>query len=202
MNVVSPFGSPGLPVLLAAAGIPERFRDRTLESYGANCEGTGTAKRFAVDFVERFDESRGRGAMLLGNVGTGKTHLACAICRQLLVDKPTRKIMYASVQRAVRRIKETWGKGSGESEAQAIEALARPDLLILDEVGVQFGSETERSLLFDVLNERYERRRATIFISNHNRDEVAAFLGARVIDRMREDDGALIVFDWESHRGR
>ncbi len=77
-----------------------------------------------------------------------------------------------------------------------------PDLLILDEVGVQFGSDTEKLILFDVLNERYERRRPTILMTNLTLEEVADFLGDRIIDRLREDGGEFIPFDWESHRGK
>lgn len=56
-------------------------------------------------------------------------------------------------------------------------------------------------LLFDVLNERYERRKPTLMLSNLTAQEVAAYLGERVMDRLREDGGRVIVFDWESHRG-
>lgn len=85
-----------------------------------------------------------------------------------------------------------------------------PDLLILDEVGVQFGSDTERLLLFDILNERYERRRPTILMSNLALDDaeeggrvvpgIKSYLGERVFDRLREDGGQSVVFDWPSHR--
>lgn len=75
-------------------------------------------------------------------------------------------------------------------------------MLILDEVGVQFGSEAEKLILFDVLNERYERCKATILLSNLTATEVKDYLGERVMDRMREDGGKVVVFDWESYRGR
>jgi DNA replication protein DnaC len=65
---------------------------------------------------------------------------------------------------------------------------------------VQFGSDTEKLLLFDILNERYERRRPTILMSNLPRDEVSSYLGERVFDRLREDGGEFISFTWESYR--
>ena len=77
-----------------------------------------------------------------------------------------------------------------------------PELLILDEVGVQFGSETEKLMLFDVLNERYEKRKPCVLLSNLAIDDVKAFLGERVFDRLREDGGEAVAFDWESYRGR
>ena len=109
--------------------------------------------------------------------------------------------IFTTVMKAIRRVKETWNKNSEESETQAIDAFIWPDLLVLDEIGVQFGSETEKQLLFDILNERYEKRKPTILISNLPLKEVVAFIGERVFDRMKEDSGQSLVFNWSSHRG-
>lgn len=183
--------------------IPDRFRDRTLGSYVATTEGQKRALEFARAYADDFAEvaKSGRGALLIGKPGTGKTHLAVGIALQVMQDK-TRKALFMTVMRAIRSIKDTWRKESEIGEAEAIDSLVKPDLLILDEVGIQFGSEAEKLLLFDVLNERYERRRPTLLLSNLSAPEVAAYLGERVMDRMREDGGQVVVFDWESHRGR
>jgi DNA replication protein DnaC len=180
------------------AGVPPRFRDRTLASYRADCDGRRAALRWATEFVEAFEGAAGASALLIGKPGTGKTHLAAGIAMQLLEDG--RSVRFCTVQRAVRRVKATWARGASETEEQAIAALATPDLLVLDEVGVQFGSDYEHNLLFDVLNERYEAQRATLLLSNLDADEVKSILGERVLDRMREDGGRVIVFDWESFR--
>jgi DNA replication protein DnaC len=100
----------------------------------------------------------------------------------------------------VRRVKDTWSDDRVETEKQAIQALASVHLLILDEVGVQFGSPFEENLMFDVLNSRYENRLPTILISNLTSEKAATFLGERVVDRLREDGGSVVVFDWQSHR--
>lgn len=109
-------------------------------------------------------------------------------------------VYYSTVQRAMRRIKDTWNRDSAELEGDAIRAMTGPDLLILDEIGVQFGSDTEKNLTFDLLNERYERLKPTLLLSNLAKEDVARFLGERVMDRLREDGGRVITFDWESHR--
>jgi DNA replication protein DnaC len=41
----------------------------------------------------------------------------------------------------------------------------------------------------------------TILISNLAIGPLAEFAGDRVIDRMKENGGKLVVFDWKSHRG-
>ena len=101
---------------------------------------------------------------------------------------------------AVRSVKETWRPGSEHSERKAIGRFYEPDLLILDEVGVQFGSEAEKIILYDIINGRYERVLPTILISNLPEAELGAYLGDRVLDRMSEGGGVTLAFDWPSKR--
>jgi DNA replication protein DnaC len=185
---------------IGEAGIPERFRDRRLATYKAKLPGQQRALDFAKAYTADFDEicQTGRSALFIGLPGTGKTHLAVGI--GLEVMQRGRTVLFTTVMRAVRRVKDTWGRGSRESESEAIAGLVFPDLLILDEVGVQFGSDTEKVLLFDILSQRYDRRRPTILMSNLPLDEVSAYLGERVFDRLREDGGEFISFTWESYR--
>ena len=182
------------------SGIPERFQNRTLNTFKAENDGQRYALNFASSFADSLlqAEKTGRGAIFIGMPGTGKTHLAVGVGMRLL--KQGRPVLFCTVMRAIRRIKDAWGKGAEESESQAVAALVYPDLLILDEVGVQFGTETEKNLLFDVLNERYERRKSTLLLSNLPLDQVRAYLGERVFDRMREDGGEVVPFGWESQR--
>lgn len=182
--------------------IPERFHDRTLKNFVANTPGQVNALRFATKYADEFDAvmKSGRCAMFIGAPGTGKTHLAAGIALRLM-HRDRRSVLFTTVMRAIRSIKDTWTKGSTVTETQAIEALVYPDLLILDEVGVQFGSETEKLMLFDVLNERYEKRKPCLLLSNLSMEDVKAYLGERIFDRLREDGGEAVAFDWESHRG-
>lgn len=188
---------------VVGAGIPERFRSRSLANFIADSDGKRKALNFAIEYSERFSEEAyqsGRSAIFIGKPGTGKTHLAVSI--GLAAMAAGHSVMFCTVMRAIRRVKDTWSKGSQENETQAVEALVFPDLLILDEVGIQFGSETEKMILFDVLNDRYEQRKPCLLLSNLPLQEVRVFLGERVFDRLREDGGEVIPFDWESHRGR
>lgn len=186
---------------IGESGIPERFQNRTLHTFKAETEGQKYALDFAVAFSGQvMQERKGRSAIFVGMPGTGKTHLAAGIGLRLL--RNGHPVLFSTVMRAIRRIKDTWARGSAESESEAVAALVYPDLLILDEVGLQFGSDTEKSLLFDVLNERYERRKSTLLMSNLPLAEVRDYLGERVFDRMREDGGQVVPFGWESHRAK
>lgn len=187
---------------LGEAGIPPRFQDRSLRRFVAHTPQQEKARAFAERYADGFDVIResGRCALFIGRPGTGKTHLAVGIGLRVM-HRDGRTVLFTTVMRALRRVKDTWGSGRKESESQAVAALVFPDLLILDEVGVQFGTETERLILFDILNERYEKRRPTILLSNLTLKEIQQYLGERVFDRLREDGGEVVVFDWESWRG-
>lgn len=187
---------------LGRAGIPERFMACSFGGYVVEHEQQQQALDAAVAYADDWARVRavGRGSIFLGNVGTGKTHLAVAIGKQVM-HKHGASVLFISVQRAIRSIKDTWARGSAVSESQAVAVLTFPDLLILDEVGVQHGSDYERQVMFDVLNERYETRKPTLFLSNKTIDEVRAVLGERVMDRLREDGATVVPFGWASSRG-
>ena len=186
---------------IGGSGIPPRFQDRSLENFKATTEAQQRALTAAQEYVSGFAEilTTGRSVIFTGRPGTGKTHLAAAIGMALL--KENRKVLFTSVLRAVRRVKDSWRRDSNETETDAIRAMVEPDLLILDEVGIQFGSETEKLLMFDILNERYENRRPLILLTNLPVKDAQAYLGERIFDRLREDGGQHIPFDWESYRG-
>lgn len=188
---------------IGGAGIPERFQDRTLDNFKAENSAQRHALQVARDYAMGFDtgaNKTGRSLLFIGKPGTGKTHLAVGIGMHLLGKR--RPVLFTTVQRAIRRVRDTWSRDSHETESQAVATLVQPDLLILDEVGVQSGSDFEKHLLFDILNERYEKRRPSLLLSNLELDDVRGYLGERVFDRLREDGGEAVPFDWVSHRGR
>ncbi|MFC4729495.1 ATP-binding protein [Coralloluteibacterium thermophilus] len=187
--------------LFGCSGIPARFADRSLTNYVASTDGQKRALKIAERFVDSFlsGDVRGASLVLAGKPGTGKTHIACGIGRALIGELYT--VQFMTVLRAIRHIKETYRRDSDRSETDAIRDLTRPDLLILDEVGAQVGSEHEKMLMFEVINERYQECRSTILISNLTGDELSEFLGDRAMDRFREA-GGIVAFDWPSFRGK
>ena len=184
---------------IKGAAIPERFKDRTLDSYIAKTTGQKDALAFAKEYAENFDQvlKTGRSCIFVGKPGTGKTHLAIGIALSIMQHQQS--ALFVTVQRLIRRVKDSWYTKE-ETESEVIDAYASPDLLILDEVGVQFGSEFEKQVLFDVLNERYENLKPSILLSNIPSEQLSDYLGERVTDRLRENKGRMIGFNWDSYR--
>ena len=184
------------------AGIPARFADRHFADYAATIPGQRIALGVCRAFADAFPEKvkAGSSLVLTGSPGTGKTHLACAVANEVM-EQHLASALFATVASALRYVKDTYRKDSERSERDALRRLTSPDLLILDEVGVQLGSEHEKLLMFEVLNTRYQELRPTILISNLSGAELETFLGQRVMDRYREC-GSVLAFDWDSYRGR
>lgn len=188
--------------LLHDSGIPARFAARDFDGYVATAPGQKIAASVCRAYAEKWPEKSASGASLVltGLPGTGKTHLACAIASHV-ISAHLASAVFLPVASMLRLIKETYRKDSLRTEQQVIDSLLSPDLLILDEVGIQVGSDHEKLLMFEVLNDRYQELRPTILISNLTADELEAFLGPRIMDRYREC-GSVLAFDWQSFRGR
>jgi DNA replication protein DnaC len=187
---------------VASVGLGRRYALSSFDNYVVG--GTDSVRalelcrRFAATFSDRL--AAGDSLLLLGNAGTGKNHLAAAICHE--VTGSGFSVCHTRALKMVRRIRQSWGKGSGgEDEQAAIDLFVAPDLLVLDEVGVQYGSNAEGVLFFEVLNERYENLKPTVLISNLTVAEMSTALGPRIIDRFREGKSRVISFTWESFRG-
>lgn len=189
--------------LIGRSGLPERYLSRTFDNYRAETEGQQRVLGIAKAYAERFEDrlKHGGGLVFCGKPGTGKTHLAAAICNHVMRELG-RSALFLTVLRAVRSVKETWRQGAERTEQDALDALLEPDLLVLDEVGVQFGTESERLILFEIINGRYEDMRPTILLSNLPVEELEQYIGVRALDRMREGGGAVLAFDWDSYRTR
>jgi DNA replication protein DnaC len=187
--------------LIRDIGIPPRFNSKTFDDYETTLSAQRTALSASRDFVEHFNRYRsaGRCLLFLGKLGTGKTHLACAICRE--VAQSGQSAHYTTVSQLIRRIRATWNNGATETESDILRQMERFQLLVLDEVGVQRASELEVTQLSEIVDLRYRAQKPTLVISNHPLNDLAKFLGARAVDRLRENDGKVIYFDWESRRG-
>lgn len=187
---------------LYKAGIPERFKKCTLENYTTDLSGQNKALRVSMDYLTQFNEILKTGSSLFfcGTFGTGKTHLAVAILTQLIeLRKTTGK--YSTTMKMIRDIRSSY-RGGKYSEQQIIDKYVKYPLLVLDEVGVQLGTDNEKLLLFEVINGRYENYNPTILISNLSILEMTGYLGERVIDRLKSKAGFLVIMDWESYRNK
>lgn len=186
---------------IAAAGVPQRFVGKTLASFTAESDGQRRVMAIAQDYVERFARHRERGDSLVfaGLPGTGKSLLAMLILQELC--RRGYGARYTTCQALIQAIRRTWGKDGEGREAAVIDGFAETSLLVIDEIGVQAGTDNEKALLFDILDRRYGEMRPTIFGTNLDKVNFQEFVGDRVWDRLTET-ARWVPFEWNSYRPR
>ncbi len=195
-----------LEALVQEAAIPARFTTRSLDSFVAETTEQEKALTVCRDFVETFPErlKRGDSLIFLGAPGTGKSHLATAILQAIL---PEHVGMYVTCAGIIRAVRNTWRDKEGQTETEVLRTLADLPLLVIDEIGVQYGTESEQNILFEVLDRRYRDMKPTILLANlrlkREKDTDPAglkeILGERVYDRLTET-ARIVTLQGESYR--
>lgn len=189
-------------LLLGESQLAPRFINRSFEDFKIGKDSKkkkvlNACRQFAENFTQRAE--KGTWLLLLGPCGTGKGHLAAAI-----INVVTRLFLvttyYVKLHDVVRKIKQTWG-GNGNEE-DILKTLRNVDLLVIDEIGVQFKTESERLILYAILDHRYEHLRPTILTSNLSIKQLEKIVGERIIDRCldQESENQVLLFEWESYR--
>jgi DNA replication protein DnaC len=184
------------------ASIPEHYQDKTFGTWRSDTPQQKQACEAAWFYADRFKQQArklGRCMLLTGNMGTGKTHLACAIAHELVARGNS--VRFTTATEMLDRIRATYdSKNRTETKHAALSAFADVDLLIVDELGMSWGTDSEKLELFAIFNSRYNTRRPTLICTNAAPEEVRTMLGERIYDRLTEQGCDLIRFDWDSRR--
>lgn len=184
--------------MLVQAAIPPRFIGKTFDNYRVENDGQGRAMKVCREYAENFPQHLRRGGSLIlsGQPGTGKSHLAGAILQEIL---PRHVGVYVTLMDLIRTLRDTWRRDSEVTETQMLARLQAVPLLVIDEIGVQYGTDGERAILFDVLDRRYRELMPSILMTNLGKDEFRTAIGDRVFDRLTEV-ARWVSFDWQSYR--
>ena len=185
---------------LIGAGITPRFAAATFDSYRAEKDPQQKALAKCRAYAEQFPANyrAGRSLLLTGNVGCGKTHLASAIVRTVVADRCRALIIPAGDIVSIARASMV--PGSGYTDRDVAVHLGGLDLLVIDEVGAQKGSEYELGLLHSIIDRRYQAVLPTVVISNLNAEGLKSYIGDRALDRLRQNGGQQVGFTWSSMR--
>jgi DNA replication protein DnaC len=140
------------------------------------------------------------GALLLGPVGTGKTHLACALGH--IAVRRRRTVHMAPAAKLLKRLRAARLDNSLEAE---MRRLAGVDLLILDDFALQPLDPTETADFYQLCVERHQRA-STVVTSNRTPEEwlpmmADPLLAQSAVDRLASTAHELII-EGESYRRR
>jgi DNA replication protein DnaC len=187
---------------LEGRGVGRRHLGKTFDSFVADTPELAKALESCRALADAVAAGKTRipSLILSGTPGTGKTHLTCAMVQQC--HDAGRNVRKANVMQIIRNIKQAWRKDCEWTEREVLEAYGDADLLIIDEIGVQFGTDTERMYVFEIINRRYEACLPTVLITNLDINGLREEIGERVLDRLREDGGRLLTFTGNTWRAK
>lgn len=144
----------------------------------------------ALEFVKSWLASpTDQNIIIIGGVGTGKTHLAYAMVAELSTIREvtrvtkywdSKKIQMVSMKSIIDEIKAGF---NGKTD-NGIADLSKCPILIVDEIGLQYGSDMERIELFELFNLRYNRCLPTVCLSNLDQMAITKVMGMRIADRL------------------
>ena len=71
--------------------------------------------------------------------------------------------------------------------------------MVIDEIGRGVEATEEQYMLYQIINERYNRRKPTILISNQTKKGFLNYIGIAAADRLTES-AQVVEFTWQSYR--
>lgn len=113
--------------------------------------------------------------VLLGPVGSGKSHAACAAVRPLV--ERGMSLEFWPVVRLLDQLRP--GR-----DPDPYDDVARADLLVLDDLGAEKATEWTAERLYAIVNDRWLARRPTIVTTNLAPPQLAAAVGERLASRL------------------
>jgi DNA replication protein DnaC len=153
--------------LRAEANIPPNFERATLENFQipqdnpAARAGLGMVLMQVRSFVREFPAAERPGLLLVGDTGTGKTHLAVAALKALM--EKGHAGLFFDFQNLLDRIRSTFsGEGDREAYASAMEA----EVLLLDDLGSHRSTEWVEDTVTAIITHRCNYRKPLLATTN------------------------------------
>jgi len=173
--------------------------DQTLERFdwdtGISVDRDVLKELFSLEFIDRNEN-----VILCGPVGVGKTFLANALAHSAC--RRGKKVIMERAKKIFTSLRQSRADNSFEKE---LVRFLGPDLLVIDDLGLQKLTPQEASDFYEIVVERHGRA-STIITSNREVGEWEALfddpiLANSALDRIAHNAYQLII-DGESYRNR
>ena len=171
--------------LLDKARIPKRYLDCHFHNYKIFNPSQERAFRFASNLAINFP-ANDRGALFMGTVGVGKTHLAVSILKGLTERGFSCK--FYEFGALLKEIQDSYNSHTQSSELKVLSPIFDAEILVLDEIGASKPTEWVRDTMAHIINTRYNDKKLTIFTTNfldERRAEREEILEDRIGVRLR-----------------
>jgi DNA replication protein DnaC len=156
--------------LLRLSRIPRRYTAcefATFESQDSSQESALAQTRAFVDSytVLKVQEEADVGLLFLGPPGVGKTHLAVAALRSLILEQGVPGL-FIDFRDLIKELQASYDPVAQTSEMEILRPLLQTEVLVLDDMGAARVTEWVRDLIGHIVNSRYNERKATLLTTN------------------------------------
>lgn len=156
---------------LKRAHIPARYTHCSLESFDTGFRGAHTSLGMALMATRRFAEgypleTSGRGLLLTGSIGAGKTHLAVGLLRELIEQRGATGI-FCDYRDLLKKIQNSYNPHVATTELEILRPIFEAEVLVLDELGAVKPTDWVWDTVAHILNTRYNDKRTTLITTNY-----------------------------------
>jgi DNA replication protein DnaC len=116
------------------------------------------------NFVRDFPNENRPGLLLIGEPGTGKTHLAAAALRQI-VEKGFEGL-FCDYQNLLDRIRSGYDASSNSADREAYRVALDTEVLLLDDIGAHRVTDWVEDTITSIITSRCNNRKALIATTN------------------------------------
>jgi DNA replication protein DnaC len=179
--------------ILEKSGISEDFQNIGFKQYIPHSNATVAARAKAIDYVMKFNsviETRQNSIALLGQVGSGKTHLTVAIGNALM--KRGIGVLYMPFRDVITELKQNMI--DEEYYQKQVNRYKRAKVLLVDDLfkgSLRQGkiNESDISIMFEIINHRYLNKAPIIVSSEYIPERLVEFdegVGSRILHMCKD----------------
>lgn len=156
--------------MLVQARVPRRYRDCSLDSYETAHHTAHASLKKALSMARRFSEgfpveTAGKGLLLIGSSGLGKTHLSVSILKNLIAERGVSGVFWEHKE-LLDHLRSIYSNRTPGAEDKLLRFLTTCDILVLDDLGDITPSDWTWDTTSYILNSRYNENLSTIITTN------------------------------------
>lgn len=181
--------------ILETSGISEEFLKKRFGNFNTKYKEIDEMKKMAMKYTKDFNgikDKRNNSIALLGQVGSGKTHLSIAIANNLM--KQGIGVRYMSYRDEITKIKQS--VTDDLNYAREINKYKNATVLLIDDLykkatykdkrtGMEYVSDADIRVMFEIINHRYLKNAPIIISSEYFTEDIVSFdegLGTRILE--------------------